>query len=420
MVEAGDLYGQAHTRRGRAGSTDSREAAMPGAQPALAAGRSSTGVANEVQALKLHVLESMEAARTIWRSFERRAIASPFQTYTWLSAWQANVGEPGAVSPLIVFGYDQSERLSLLMPLGVETAGGRKTLIWLGDGMAGYNAPLIDPGLLGSLTPQVVEVMWGSIVAHVGRVDVLRLRRQPKTIDRYRNPFIHGAKSAAAQGGRTLPLPSTWSEFAAEHIGEGHHTGADYARHLRQRGRLAIGLNLPSQSRTRVVERILATARSQAGRRVRSSVLLDDGVGSFLKTLALSEETGFFSVSAVNVDEEMLAASIGYVHGNRYYLSITTLEQSEDGRAAECLLFEELIRSCIVQGIRSIDCLGGTAAIPEWTRAPMPLYETVSGRSTVGMFSVGLGAMKQSIGLGGKVQDMASGSRLVFTPTNSS
>lgn len=410
MVEARNLRRRTRGDR-RRHQPEPGEQAQSGRDRSLPTTAQASGirVVGESQALKLHVLDSVDEARTIWRSFERRAVSSPFQTYGWLSNWYTNVGEPAGVSPVIVFGYDQSERLVLLMPLGVSQAKGLRTLAWLGDGLAGYNAPLVDPALLQSFPPQSVETIWQRIIGHVGSVDILRLRRQPRMLGQFHNPFVHGAKVSGSGGGRLLMLPSTWADFAAEHIGEGRHTGAECARYLRRRGRLTIGLGLPAQPRSRVVEKILVAARSQTGRQSRRNPLAQSGVGAFFKALALSESTGFLSISAVNVDDELVAGSIGYVHGNRYYLAVTSIEAGDDGAAAERLLCEELIRSCIVQGVKSIDFLGETSAVPEWTARPAPLYEAITGFSAMGQAAVSLKWAGRALGLGAGEQDAYGG-----------
>lgn len=184
---------------------------------------------------------------------------------------------------------------------------------------------------------------------------------------------------------------------------------------MRQRGRLTIGLSLPTQPRARVIEKILTAARSQTGRKSRLNPLLQTGVGPFFKALAHSEGTGFLNVSAVNVDDEMIASSIGFVHGNRYYLAVTSIEASEDGASAERLLCEELIRSCIVQGIKSIDFLGDTPAVPQWTGRPAPLYEAISGCSVTGQTAIGLKWAGRAFGMGAGEHDaFGGGVRLTF------
>jgi hypothetical protein len=111
----------------------------------------------------------------------------------------------------------------------------------------------------------------------------------------------------------------------------------------------------------------------------------------------------------------MIAGSIGYVHGNRYYLAVTSIEASEDGVAAERLLCEELIRSCIVQGVKSIDFLGDTPAVPQWTGRPAPLHEAISGHSVTGQAAVGLNWVGGVLGLNATEQDAHGGGvRLTF------
>lgn len=371
----------------------------------------------EQQPLNLHVIESMDDAATIWRSFERRAVSSPFQSYVWLSHWYLHVGQPAGVNPVLVFGYDEAERLVLMLPLGLTQTKGLKTLAWLGDGVAGYNMPLIDPTLLAEFRPQSVDRIWRDIIAYVGGIDILRLRRQARMLGQHHNPFVNGARPARAGGGRLLRLPPTWPEFVDKHLATSRRTGADCARHLRKRGRLTIGLNLPAQPRSRVIERILAVSRSQAGRQFRRSPLQHPGVGSLFRALAQAESTGFLSVCAVNVGDEMIAGSIGYIHGNRYYLAITSIEASDDGSAAERLLCEELIRSCIVQGVKSIDFLGGTAAVPQWTDKPSPLYENLAGQSLVGRATLGLNWARRVVGREQAEGDLLGGGiRQLYNP----
>src|SRR5690348_3779431 len=55
---------------------------------------------------KLELYRTPECIAEEWRTFERTAVGTPFQSYSWVSAWCRNVAEAAGEEPLILAGRD--------------------------------------------------------------------------------------------------------------------------------------------------------------------------------------------------------------------------------------------------------------------------------------------------------------------------
>src|SRR4051812_8908643 len=68
----------------------------------------------------LEIHDDLAAVETEWKSFERHADCTAFQTYGFLAAWQRHVGKRSGTVPAIVMGRDEGGQLLFILPLAVE------------------------------------------------------------------------------------------------------------------------------------------------------------------------------------------------------------------------------------------------------------------------------------------------------------
>src|SRR6476646_8393405 len=113
---------------------DARDDAAPRRQSAV----------SEPQRIIVSVHEDLAAVEADWRRFEQTADCTPFQTFDWLSAWQRHVGAARGITPAVVIAR-QGEEMFLLLPLGIQRRGIARCLVFLGDVLCDYNAPLLAP-----------------------------------------------------------------------------------------------------------------------------------------------------------------------------------------------------------------------------------------------------------------------------------
>src|SRR5262245_5059977 len=72
-----------------------------------------------VNVARVEIFEDMMSAEPYWRRLEAgRSLATPYQRFDLLSAWQYHVGARSGVTPFIVAGFDDAGAPIFLWPFG--------------------------------------------------------------------------------------------------------------------------------------------------------------------------------------------------------------------------------------------------------------------------------------------------------------
>lgn len=353
---------------------------------------------DSIGTIRVAATQSLESAATVWRAFERRAISTPFQTYVWLENWQSQFGAAQGTTPHIVLGHDQSDSLCMIMPLAVRRRRGVRTLSWLGEGLAALHAPIIRPETIPNLDSTALDQLWRAILESAGEVDLVHLSNQPERIGRYLNPLAKRANGQVRSLGCVLSLPSHWPAFVesqmSSHRREQSSLDADL---LRRQGQIEIQLDLQSEERKFAIERVFTAARIATTKRHSVNPYADKSTSIFFQALAMEQMANPLSVSVLNLGDSMIACTVGYSHQDNYYVSLTLTENSERGDAAERMLCEQLVRSCIAQGMNSVEFLSGTSPFPEWGGGAHYLCERIEATSGRGRRSIGLMKARRAV-----------------------
>ncbi len=134
-------------------------------------------------------IEDVEAK---WRDLEQNAVATPFQTYEWLSCWQRHVGAARRSQPMIVLIFHRDGRLVALLPFSLNGWGPVQILSWLGASQSDYCAPVVSRDFILSFGPGEFERFWRNLVLalplHPLRSTVIKLSRMPERFGGVRNP----------------------------------------------------------------------------------------------------------------------------------------------------------------------------------------------------------------------------------------
>ena len=132
----------------------------------------------------------MAAAEPFWRRLEAgRALATPYQRFDLLAAWQHHVGARGGVTPFMVTGFDAaaSRCSSGRWP---HPQRGRCTLVkFLGSKHANFNGGLWRRDVASAISAQDIRGIFERIASCGHRVDLLALYSQPLGWDGIANPF---------------------------------------------------------------------------------------------------------------------------------------------------------------------------------------------------------------------------------------
>ncbi len=302
------------------------------------------------------------------------------------------------------------------MPLGVRHSTAGKRLIWLGDRFSGYNCPLIDPMLIRMLDNNHVSKIWQNVINQIEDLDLVHLIRQPRRCGANNNPFLLNASVSKKTNDRTIVLTETWDEFVETHNREKmSHRILEASRLLKKRGKLNISLNVAPQDRSEVIDHIFGMSPVDTKKGMLSSKDAKQELKAFYESLADADTGSPLNVTSIDVDGSLVAGAIGYLHGDQYFVAMTAIENSTEGRAAEYVLGVELIRSGIVKGLRRIEFLGDTVLVPEWSTSSNQLFDTMIGLTARGVAASAIIRTSSEIFRPfSRARSMAGGTRKMF------
>ncbi len=138
---------------------------------------------------RIEILDDLSAAEPLWRRLQREdALATPYQSFDLLAAWQRQVGARTGVTPFIVVGFDAGGSPAFLLPLGRTRLGPLGVVSYLGGKHVNFNVALWRRDIVSDATADDVHAIVDQIGAQKG-VDICNFLRQPRSWEGIANPF---------------------------------------------------------------------------------------------------------------------------------------------------------------------------------------------------------------------------------------
>jgi len=344
------------------------------------AGRFADGIA-----IRVHT--SFEQAEPRWRAAQGECACYGFQAYDWLATWYKNLGRRQGWEVLLVELTDTDDRTLMLLPLGRRRQYGLRIAGFLGGEVTDYNAPL----LRADFDVSAFAALWPVIVRLLGGVDVFRARRMPLHIEGVANPVAALAGMQHSEQAHVATLTGDFETFQKQRSAK---VFADTRRQLRRLGELGTVQLLIDTSPPQRAQVVDAMAR-QKTRRWRETgsrdLFAEEGYLAFYQDLAARGlGGGAVVVSALYVDEHLVATHWGIRYGKRFYWLMPGYEDGEWGRySVGRILLDAVVRDCIAQGLALFDLtVGDEAYKQQWADHILPLYAGQQGHSLRGKLAV--------------------------------
>lgn len=152
---------------------------------------------------RVDVIRDMAAAETNCRAFEGTDfLATPYQRFELLDAWQQSVGEHEGAAPFVVVASDANNQPLLLLPLVIYRENGAKVARFMGGKHPTFNMALWRRDFAETISAAELNSLIAAIRMQPDGVDVLAFTQQPKRWRNIANPLA----SLAAQPS-TNPCP---------------------------------------------------------------------------------------------------------------------------------------------------------------------------------------------------------------------
>jgi CelD/BcsL family acetyltransferase involved in cellulose biosynthesis len=338
----------------------------------------------------IEVSSDLQSLEQEWRTFERHADCTPFQSYDWLSTWQTCIGTLASVKPFIIIGRGHDGDILFLLPLAIEKFGILRRLVFLGRDLCDYNAPLLAPNLQETIAPSqfVLDVQRACAVLLTAndKYDLVFFDKMPEVVGRQANPMLELGTTPNASGAHSTSLADDWQEFyTAKRSSSTRRRDRTKRRRLSAHGDVqfvtpgdAPALNATLQ--TLIVQKTAAFSRMGVG-----NLFERPGHSTFYVTLA-NDARSLAHVSYIAVGATTAATNLGLQFRGCYY---HILASYCDGPLAQfgpgALHLRELMRYAIERGCERFDfTIGDENYKREWADDALALYDHISASSRPG------------------------------------
>jgi CelD/BcsL family acetyltransferase involved in cellulose biosynthesis len=304
--------------------------------------------------VSVDMLFDLTAAEPIWRSFEAgRHLATPYQRFDLLSAWQREVGHQDNAQPCIVIACDGERRPLMLLPLALRRKHGVRVLSFMGGKHTTFNMPLWDRDFAAE--PADLEAL---VAASRERAvaDVLALTQQPLRWQTSANPM---AMLPHQDSVNACPVLNMAPEVPAP-------ISASFRRRLKGKERklqvlpgYRYHVAASDADITRLLDWFFRVKPLRMAEQKLPNVFADPGIENFVRSACMAQLSGgsrVIDIHALECDDEVIALFAGVANGHRFSMMFNTYTMSEHSRFSPGLiLMRNIIDHYSVRGYRALD-----------------------------------------------------------------
>jgi CelD/BcsL family acetyltransferase involved in cellulose biosynthesis len=368
---------------------------------------------------RVEVFEDMMSAEPFWRRLEvGRSLATPYQRFDLLSAWQYHVGARTGVTPFIVVGFDDADEPLFILPFGRAQKGLLKVAQFLGSKHANFNVGLWRRDYLATIGTRELRDIFDRLTARGHDLDLVALFSQPLTWDGVANPFSLLPHQASVDMSARLSMDHATKDA----INDGLSPSMRSRLRAKERKLQNLAGYRYLQAATdedvdRLLDGFFALKSTHMASQGLGNVFAEAGVAEFLREACHRRLPGgrrLIEIHALEGGGEVLALFGTTVDDYRFSSMFNTYTLGENARHSPGLvLLMHMIAECAARGLRSFDIGVGRAHYKSFfCREPEPLFDTflpltLRGRLGAAAFGAAFAAkrvIKQNRTLWGAVQ----------------
>lgn len=142
-------------------------------------------VTSEVQ---LTVFKRLSEAEADWQQLKDAILGNPYQSYSWLTAWDETIGRDRGLSAVVAVAHSMDKPV-LILPLALQAKAGVTTLSFLGHQNGNQNTAFWDAEFYAKVSPEQIASLLKDICSQAG-ADLLSLQNIPETWHGRKHPLI--------------------------------------------------------------------------------------------------------------------------------------------------------------------------------------------------------------------------------------
>ena len=305
---------------------------------------------------RVDIISDLTEAEAIWRELETRQLATPYQRFDLLSAWQQEVGPREGAKPFIVIATDNDRRPLALLPLALRHQHGVRTATFMGGKHATFNMVLWDKDFARDASAADLAALLRGLRAK-DAVDMLALTQQPRHWQDYLNPLAMLPRQRSVNDCPVLTIvpgdPPT------------NRISNSFRRRLKSKERKlqSEGYRYHLADSDADIERLLnwffRVKPMRMAEQKLPDVFAEPGVEAFIRKACRAPITGgghVIDIHALECDDEVIAIYAGVADGHRFSMMFNTYTMSARSRYSPgMILMRHIIDHHAERRYRAID-----------------------------------------------------------------
>lgn len=319
--------------------------------------RSNSSALHAPPPMQVHVSPALDTFRHVWPTTRQQGAARcyPFQCADVLDIWCGTIGRARGIKPVFVAVHAGGAKPALLLPFGIESVHGHRVLSFLDAGVSDYNAPIAfaDAARIGR---SEIDALWPLMREQMPEFDLAIFDKMPEQVGDLPNPLRFLATRAHPDSGHGKTLSGSPAEFARNHL-PNPRDSQRRRRKLEKMGAVRFAIAETDEDRKRFFDAMVRMKRRRFADTAAHDVFADSAYHAYYaEATRLLGPTGAVRLSALLLDERILAADWGFVGGGRYFDLMPSYESGEwRSYAPGRLLTEWLTERCLEQGFALFD-----------------------------------------------------------------
>ncbi|WP_165814589.1 GNAT family N-acetyltransferase [Labrenzia sp. 011] len=156
--------------------------------------------------LQVSMFTQLSDARADWQHLKETGCVNPYQSYEWASAWYETLGREHGIDAVIGV-VQQGGKPVLILPMGIESSAGIRTLCFLGHQNGNQNTGCWDADFYARASREDIEGILVSLCRQAG-TDLLALHNVPETWHGRPHPFVLQGAAPSPSPVFMRPLPA--------------------------------------------------------------------------------------------------------------------------------------------------------------------------------------------------------------------
>ena len=323
----------------------------------------------------------------VWRNLEQRSATHVFQTWAWVSNWHTYIGKARGITPHIIMATSRDGVMRALLPMGIETRSGLRTLLWLGDEHADFKGPVIDRDLMAGLTTDTAKKLFDEAFRLTRGIDAVKLLDMPEILNDQFNPLLVYPSQRGPAGTHSLTLNAKFDDLYKA------RRGASSRKKLRQRSRRLTQAAGPTkfkvartpQARSEAISVMIEQKRARLAEMGADDIFATSNVRAFYRALA-EQHPEICQLSTFKAGDYIVATNWGLTWGDRYYYVLSTMTDGEYRcHSPGQLHLNELIEWSTVRGFKVFDfTVGDEDYKDDWCDTSTDLFDVYIGLTIKG------------------------------------